>query len=49
MSAATETRKVLKGGEWLVKDDSPVDTFIPENFSEEQRMIRDMCTQFLEA
>lgn len=49
MSAATETRKVLKGGEWLVKDDSPFDTFTPENFSEEQRMIRDMCTQFLEA
>ncbi|GAC1421018.1 MAG: acyl-CoA dehydrogenase family protein [Flavisolibacter sp.] len=38
----------LKGGEWLVKDTEPSDTFIPEEFSEEQKMIRDMCKQFLE-
>lgn len=49
MSAATETRKALKGGEWLVKESSPFETFIPENFSEEQKMIRDMCDQFLDA
>lgn len=49
MSAATETKQVLKGGEWLVKESSPFDTFIPENFVEEQKMIRDMCNQFLDA
>src|SRR6201990_2417587 len=49
MSATTATKAVLKGGEWLVKESSPADTFIPENFSEEQRMIRDMCDQFLDA
>ncbi|MER3464632.1 MAG: acyl-CoA dehydrogenase [Chitinophagaceae bacterium] len=38
----------LKGGEWIIKEGNPSDTFIPEEFSEEQRMIRDMCQQFLQ-
>jgi hypothetical protein len=37
----------LKGGEWLVKNSTAEETFIPEEFSEEQTMIRDMCDQFL--
>lgn len=37
----------MKGGEWLIKASSPLDIFIPEDFSEEQLMIRDMCSQFL--
>ncbi len=49
MSAATETKNVLKGGEWLIKESSPFETFTPENFVEEQYMIRDMCNQFLDA
>lgn len=49
MSAATETKNVLKGGEWLIKESSPFETFTPENFVEEQKMIRDMCDQFLDA
>jgi hypothetical protein len=49
MSAAAETKTVLKGGEWLVKESSPFETFTPENFVEEQLMIRDMCDQFLDA
>jgi hypothetical protein len=44
----TGVSTVLKGGEWLVKESSPFDTFVPENFSEEQLMIRDMCDQFLD-
>jgi len=43
----TLMKQALKGGEWLIKESEPVDTFIPEEFSEEQRMIRDMCDQFL--
>ena len=39
----------MKGGEWLIKDSSSSETFIPENFSEEQLMIRDMCNQFLDS
>lgn len=49
MSTATETKKTLKGGEWLIKESSPTDTFTPEDFTEEQKMIRDMCDQFLDA
>jgi alkylation response protein AidB-like acyl-CoA dehydrogenase len=49
MSAAIETKSLMKGGEWLVKDSTPAETFIPEDFSEEQRMIRDMCDQFLDS
>ena len=49
MSAATETKNVLKGGEWLIKESSPFETFTAENFVEEQKMIRDMCNQFLDA
>ncbi len=51
MSGATETKTktVLKGGEWLIKESSAFDTFTPENFVEEQLMIRDMCDQFLDA
>lgn len=49
MSAATETKNVLKGGEWLIKESSAFETFTAENFVEEQKMIRDMCNQFLDA
>jgi alkylation response protein AidB-like acyl-CoA dehydrogenase len=48
MSTTAETRRALKGGEWLIKESSPFDTYIPEEFTEEQRMIRDMCDQFLD-
>ena len=49
MSTAATTKTISKGGEWLVKESSPFETFTPENFAEEQLMIRDMCNQFLEA
>jgi alkylation response protein AidB-like acyl-CoA dehydrogenase len=49
MSAATETKSVLKGGEWLVKESLPADVYTPEDFTEEEKMIRDMCDQFLDA
>jgi alkylation response protein AidB-like acyl-CoA dehydrogenase len=41
--------KTLKGGEWLVKESSAFEIFTPEDFTEEQLMIRDMCDQFLDA
>ena len=47
MSTAAEVKKALKGGEWLIKESSSFETFIPEDFSEEQLMIRDMCNSFL--
>ena len=46
---ATETKTVLKGGEWLIKETEPVNSFSPEDFSDEQKMIRDMCSQYLKS
>jgi alkylation response protein AidB-like acyl-CoA dehydrogenase len=49
MSASTEKAQVLKGAEWLVKESSPFETFIPEDYNEEQQMVKDMCNAFLDA
>jgi len=49
MSAANDTRELIKGAEWLIKESSPASTFTSEQFNEEELMIRDMCTQFLAA
>jgi alkylation response protein AidB-like acyl-CoA dehydrogenase len=43
----TTTNATIKGGEWLIKQSDATTTFVPEEFNEEQRMIRDMCDQFL--
>lgn len=48
MSTEVKRSAFLKGGEWLINESSVLDTYIPENFSEEQQMIRDLCNQFLE-
>lgn len=48
MATETTTVRVPKGAEWLIKPSSSADTFIPEEFTEEQKMIRDMCNQFLD-
>ena len=46
--STTSVQHPLKGGEWLVRPSSPADTFAPEDFNEEQQMIRDLCVQFLD-
>src|SRR6187397_3638860 len=48
MGTEVKQAPAIKGGEWLIKESSPFEVFIPENFSEEQRMIRDMCEQYLD-
>jgi alkylation response protein AidB-like acyl-CoA dehydrogenase len=48
MSTEIKNKTIPKGGEWLIKESPAFDTFTPEDFSEEQIMIRDMCNQFLE-
>lgn len=48
MNTTTTATNALKGAEWLVKNTNPTDVFIPEEFSEEQQMIMDMCQQFLD-
>ncbi len=49
MSASTEKAQALKGAEWLIKESSPFETFIPEDFNEEQQMVKDMCNAFLDS
>jgi len=38
----------VKGGSFMVEDTEPKDVFIPEEFDEEQKMISQTCTDFLE-
>ncbi len=49
MSTATQSQTALKGGEWIIKESNPFETFTPEDFNEEQRMVMDMCQQFLDS
>ena len=43
----TVTTKVLHGGEWIISESHPEQTFIREDFNEEQKMVLEMCHQFL--
>ncbi len=45
----TKTIQPLKGGEFIIKSTSAENVFIPEEFSEEQRMMADTAQQFLES
>lgn len=47
-SASQKQATILKGGEWLIKESAPSDTFIPEDFNEEQQMVKEMCASFLD-
>jgi len=42
------TNKTLKGGEFIIKETNAADIFIPEDFSEEQRMMAEMAQQFVQ-
>jgi len=48
MEAVNKTLHVMKGGGSLTTESLPSETFIPEDFTEEQKMMMDMCHQFLE-
>lgn len=46
---STEVKnKVIKGGEFLIKETAATDIFIPEEFNEEQLMIKRSCQDFLD-
>ncbi|MBK7122962.1 MAG: acyl-CoA dehydrogenase family protein [Chitinophagaceae bacterium] len=47
MSTSTATTTPLKGGEWLIKESNAFETYTPEDFNEEQLMVKEMCLQFL--
>ncbi|MCY7353440.1 MAG: acyl-CoA dehydrogenase family protein [Cytophagaceae bacterium] len=45
---ATENQASIKGGEFLIKETEAAQIFIPEEFTEEQRMIAQTCQDFLD-
>jgi alkylation response protein AidB-like acyl-CoA dehydrogenase len=44
-----KTRSLTKGGEFLIRETEAQDVFIPEEWTEEQRMIAQTCDDFLKA
>ncbi len=46
-TTTTPTTTTLKGGEWLIKESNPFETYTPEDFNEEHLMVKEMCLQFL--
>ncbi len=44
----TQTAQTLTGGNFLIHSATTQQTFTPEDFTEEQRMIQDMCREFLD-
>lgn len=48
MATATETKKAIKGGEFLIRETQAPEIFIPEDFNEEQKMIEQQCMDFLD-
>src|SRR2546423_13939681 len=45
---AKELTTLKPGGSFLIEESAAADIFTPEDFSEEQTMIRDMTEQFVE-
>jgi alkylation response protein AidB-like acyl-CoA dehydrogenase len=43
-----ENKKMVKGGEFLITETSSEDIFIPEEWSEEQKMIAQSCNDFID-
>lgn len=41
-------KTTINGGGWLVKQGDPAATFTPEDFNEEQKMVKDTCLDFLD-
>lgn len=44
----TQQTTSVKGGEWLIKESNPFNTFTPEDFTEEHEMVKESCSQFLD-
>ena len=48
MATMIETKKAIRGGEFLIRETQANEIFIPEEFNEEQKMIMQQCKDFLE-
>ncbi len=44
---STSTVKAIKGGEFVIRDTHHSEVFIPEEWNEEQKMIANMCEDFI--
>jgi alkylation response protein AidB-like acyl-CoA dehydrogenase len=49
MATTTGKQIEISGGEWLIRESEAMDCFIPENFQEEQLMVKEMCSSFLDS
>ena len=47
MSTVATEKKAIKGGEFLIRETLASEIFTPEDFTEEQKMIRQQCEDFL--
>src|SRR5688500_1681359 len=47
MATMVETKQAIKGGEFLIRETRAQEVFIPEQFTEEQKMIEQQCKDFL--
>lgn len=48
MSTETENKELLRGGQFLVKETNFENVFTPEDFSEEQKMMKDSVREFVD-
>lgn len=48
MTEQQETKAAIKGGEFLIRETTADEVFIPEEWTEEQQMIAQTCKDFLE-
>jgi alkylation response protein AidB-like acyl-CoA dehydrogenase len=48
MATTTEKKAAIKGGEFLIRETDAHEIFIPEEFTEEQKMIQQQCKDFLQ-
>ncbi len=44
----TKEKEITRGGQFLVKETHSDDIFTPEDFSEEQQMMRDSVKEFID-
>lgn len=47
-TTTTEEKKFLRGGEFIIRDSKAEEVFIPEDFNEEQKMMAQATTEFME-
>ncbi len=46
--SATLEKDAIKGGEFIIRETQADEIFIPEEFSEEQKMMAQACDDFIE-